>query len=168
MTGTPHRHGIVVAARALVLHRDHVLLLRARDGEREYYFLPGGGARHGETLADCCAREVLEECGLAIRMVRPLFLREFIAARHRRRPSGMPEHQHALALVFLCELSGPEAALEPASLGRFTPDTGARGVQGLCWVPLVEVSRLELHPPHLARALARPLPEGAVEFWPEE
>lgn len=167
MAEPARKPGIVVAARALVLHRDHVLLLHAVEPGREYYFLPGGGARHGETLADACAREVKEETGLAVTVTRPLFLREFIAARHRKRPQGMPEQQHALAMIFLCAVTGEAARLDPDDLGQFQRDVGATTVQGLRWVPLADVGGIEIHPPHVKEAIVRGLPERGIEFWPE-
>lgn len=167
MADPVRKPGILVAARALMIHRDHVLLLCAVEPGREYYFLPGGGARHGETLAEACAREVKEETGLAITVVRPLFVREFIAARHRKRPRGMPEQQHAMAMIFLCELAGDDASREPHELGQFQRDAGAATVMGLRWVPLAEVASIEIHPPQLKAALLSGLPHGGIEFWPE-
>lgn len=159
--------GIVVAARALVIHREHVLLLHAVELGRDYYFLPGGGVRHGETLECACTREVQEETAVPVRVVRPLFLREFIASRHQRRPQGMPAQQHALAMIFLCEVTGAAARLHPNELGQFQRDAGAVTVQGLRWLPLAEVEGIEIHPPHVKEALIRGLPERGIEFWPE-
>jgi len=168
MPDPARKPGIVVAARALVLHRDHVLLLHAVEPGREYYFLPGGGVRHGETLHDACVREVLEETAVPVRVVRPLFLREFIASRHRRRPQGMPEQQHAVAMVFLCEVTGAAIKQDPKNLGTFSRDAGAASVQGLVWLPLAEAAKVEIHPPHIKEAIVRGLPETGLEFWPEE
>ncbi|MBK9973364.1 MAG: NUDIX domain-containing protein [Planctomycetes bacterium] len=159
---------IVVAARALVIHRGHVLLLHAREPGREYYFLPGGGVRHSETLREACLREVLEETELEVRVVRSLGLREFIASRHKRRPAGMPEQQHAMAVIFLCQLATAQADAPLDQLGRFTRDQGAETVQGLCWKPLSQIANLELHPPQLQHLLAQDLFSAAFEFWPEE
>lgn len=165
---SPRKPAIVVAARALVVHRDHVLLLQAIEPGREYYFLPGGGVRHGETLAAACQREVREETGLEVRVLRPLCLREFIAARHRRRPQGMPPQQHAVAVIFLCEVAGADAGKSPDQLGVFVRDGGADTVQGLCWKPLKQAAQLEIHPPQIGQLLARGLDAPGFEFWPED
>ncbi|MCC6464827.1 MAG: NUDIX hydrolase, partial [Planctomycetes bacterium] len=109
MSHEPAKPRVMVTARAVLLHRGRVLLLRAEEPGREYYFLPGGMVRHGERMEDACVREVAEETGIEVRVLRPLYFREFIAARHRRRARGMPEHHHVVALVFLCEVAGPQA-----------------------------------------------------------
>lgn len=158
---------IRVTARALILHRGHVLFLHAVEPGREFFFLPGGGVAHGETMAAACEREVLEETGLTVRATRPLFLREFIAARHEHRAAFMPEDQHIMALIFLCGLTPQDAHMEPAQLGRFRRDRGAPSVQGLRWLPVGEISGYEIHPPHLKTALASGFSDGLV-FWPEE
>jgi len=159
---------IGVAARALVIHRDHVLLLRGEEPGREYFFLPGGAVQHGESLEDACVREVLEETGVNVRAGRPLYLREFIASRHRRLTQGMPPQHHVLALVYLCEVTGEQSAREPHDLGHFTRDNGAAGVTGLVWVPLTEAAGLDLMPPQLKDELRHGVPkEGPLKFWPE-
>lgn len=49
---------------------DKVLLTRRADNGQ--WVLPGGGLELGESLAEACAREVLEETGLTVRVVRLL------------------------------------------------------------------------------------------------
>jgi 8-oxo-dGTP pyrophosphatase MutT (NUDIX family) len=46
-----------------------LLTRRADNGE---WVLPGGGVESGESLAEACAREMLEETGLTVRVVRLL------------------------------------------------------------------------------------------------
>lgn len=47
-------------------HSQAVLLMRRIKGGREYYTLPGGKLKQGETPAQACAREALEETGLTV------------------------------------------------------------------------------------------------------
>jgi len=49
---------------------EKVLLTRRADNG--HWVLPGGGVESGETLAEACAREVLEETGLSVQVVRLL------------------------------------------------------------------------------------------------
>lgn len=161
----------LVTTRAIILHRGHVLLIRAEDPGRVWYFLPGGLLEHGETLGQACAREVREETGLQVHVRRPLYLREFIAERHQRRSVNMPANHHVLGLLFLCELM-PEDADKPfEQLGEFQPDPGAKGVKGLEWVPLSRVAEIEIMPPHVRESLLGEFPPPAdrgIQFWPED
>ncbi|MBZ0135742.1 MAG: NUDIX domain-containing protein [Planctomycetes bacterium] len=162
---------VMVTARAIVLHRQHVLLIRAEDPGRVWYFLPGGLVKHAETLEQCCAREVLEETGLEVHVRRPLFLREFIAQKHKRKSVNMPRQHHVVGLLFLCELRDADRDRPFDELGVFKPDTGARGVQGLEWVPLARIPEIEVMPPHVGEALLADFPppaDAGIQYWAEE
>ena len=50
------------SAFAIILHDDHILLVKAR--AKENWQLPGGRLEPGESSADALIREVLEETGL--------------------------------------------------------------------------------------------------------
>jgi ADP-ribose pyrophosphatase YjhB (NUDIX family) len=161
----------LVGARGIVLHRGHVMLLRGEEPGRVYYFLPGGMVRHGETLQAACEREVFEETGVRVHARRLLYVREFIAERHKRRTAGMPANHHVIAGVFLCEVTGSSAEKPPSSLGKFTADHGAGGVTGLFWLPQTQIAGVDLHPPQLKEALTAEFPppiDAGVQFWPED
>ena len=57
---------------ALIIHGEHVLLMHRRKEGREYYVLPGGKLKAGETPEDGCIREAKEETGLTITLARKL------------------------------------------------------------------------------------------------
>lgn len=66
--------------------RDHrILLVKHREDKsgRTYWIIPGGGIEPGETEEDCLRREMREETGLEIRVVR-LLLDEVADGRIRR------------------------------------------------------------------------------------
>ena len=52
-----------VSAKAIIIRKGKLLLLRARDRAGIYYLLPGGGQNNGETLHEALVREFLEEPG---------------------------------------------------------------------------------------------------------
>jgi 8-oxo-dGTP diphosphatase len=57
----------VVAVGAVVVKGDRVLLVRrAREPSRGLWSLPGGAVQCGESLREALAREVKEECGIAV------------------------------------------------------------------------------------------------------
>jgi 8-oxo-dGTP diphosphatase len=88
----------------LVLIEGRVLLLRQERGGEDYWMLPGGGVRVGETLADALRREVVEEVGLEIAVGRPLALLESISPDLEAYP------KHILHVVLAGEISGAEVA----------------------------------------------------------
>ena len=160
----------LITTRAIILHRGHVLLIRAEDPGREWFFLPGGLVNHGETLEHAVAREVLEETALKVHVRRPLYLREFIAERHQRRSVHMPAKHHVLGVLFLCELTPADVDKPFDQLGTFQPDEGAKGVKGLEWVSMARIAEIEIMPPHVKESLMGEFPppaDAGMQFWPE-
>ena len=116
-----------------LFHGDMILMVRHVEPTRSYWTLPGGGLEAGETPAEAAVREVWEETGLRVKVVRLLW--EGIYG-HGGRTS--PEH---------CFLVAPEAGGE----GRSTVTLGLdpeeshvpadqRLLQGVAWVPLAELA----------------------------
>ncbi|MDQ2095042.1 NUDIX domain-containing protein [Rhodalgimonas zhirmunskyi] len=72
------RRDIRIAARALILHEDRLLLVNAFPGEDStLWCAPGGGAEPGQSLPENLAREVHEETGLTIKVGAPALINEF-------------------------------------------------------------------------------------------
>jgi 8-oxo-dGTP diphosphatase len=67
-----------LAARALILHEDRLLLVNAYpDAHLGLWCAPGGGCEAGQSLPDNLAREVHEETGLTIAVGPPVLVNEF-------------------------------------------------------------------------------------------
>ena len=67
-----------IAARALILHQDRLLLVNAYpDARLGLWCAPGGGCEAGQSLPENLAREVREETGLAIAVGPPALVNEF-------------------------------------------------------------------------------------------
>jgi 8-oxo-dGTP diphosphatase len=67
-----------IAARALILHEDRLLLVNAYPGARlQLWCAPGGGCEVGQSLPENLAREVMEETGLTVSVGPPVLVNEF-------------------------------------------------------------------------------------------
>lgn len=143
-----------LAARALILIEDRLLLVNAfPGGKSDLWCAPGGGVESGASLPDNLAREVYEECGLVIAVGTPALVNEFHDPR-----SGF----HQVDLFFRCTiLSGeidaawrdPEGVVTERQffsradleLGRirFKPDSLAQAAwgEGLLYDPLELIVR---------------------------
>jgi 8-oxo-dGTP pyrophosphatase MutT (NUDIX family) len=87
-----------LAARALILHQDRLLLVNAYPGARlSLWCAPGGGCEAGQSLPQNLAREVHEETGLTIAVGSPVLVNEF-----HDPDSGF----HQVDLFFRCTLLG--------------------------------------------------------------
>ncbi|MEL3907007.1 MAG: NUDIX domain-containing protein [Treponema sp.] len=52
------------ACRGILIHDNRILLCYEANNDK--YIIPGGGIEEGETLEQCCEREILEETGIAV------------------------------------------------------------------------------------------------------
>jgi ADP-ribose pyrophosphatase YjhB (NUDIX family) len=98
MTGS-----IRLAARAIILHDDRLLLVNAYKGRGDLWCAPGGGAEPHHSLTDNLAREVYEETGLTVTVGPPCLLNEF----------HDPDRDfHQVEVFFRCSLAA--GTLDPA------------------------------------------------------
>src|SRR5688572_13592031 len=94
------------SAKAIIIQDGAVLLCRCVDAEGDWYVLPGGGQRPGETLIEAVRRECMEEVGCDVAVGPLRFVREYIGSRHDFPNFAKDEHQ--IELMFECSLaSGP-------------------------------------------------------------
>jgi 8-oxo-dGTP diphosphatase len=67
-----------IAARAVILHDDRLLLVNAWPGGRsDLWCAPGGGVQSGQSLPANLIREVHEETGLTVAVGAPCLINEF-------------------------------------------------------------------------------------------
>ncbi len=98
---------IRTAVKAVIVRDGRMLLNHCRNAGGEYYALPGGGQRVGETLDAALVRECEEELGVRVEVGPLRFVRDHIVAHHRH--SYVTEAPHQLEHLFVCRL--PEGDL---------------------------------------------------------
>ncbi len=135
---------IRTSAKAVVVHNGCILLQRATWEGMDCYFLPGGGQHPGEPLDAAACREVHEETGLTVRVVRMLWLREYIGANHEHADTEADTHR--IEAIFHCT---PEGL--PGQLRGHAEDDGQTGLE---WVELEMVTCLNLLPQALRQPIA--------------
>ena len=85
-----------LAARALILHENRLLLVNAwGGGVSDLWCAPGGGVERGASLPDNLIREVHEETGLTVTVGAPVLINEF------HDPNGT---FHQVDLYFRCQI----------------------------------------------------------------
>ncbi|MGH7130352.1 MAG: NUDIX domain-containing protein [Phycisphaerales bacterium] len=118
--GTPIDY-IKTAAAAIVVGDDGRILLEKRS-DNGYWGLPAGALDKGETIAQTCVREVLEETGLAVHIERLLGVYSDPAIGQLiRYPDGVVAQ--VVAAVFICRPTGGTLAMsdESTDLQWFDP-----------------------------------------------
>jgi 8-oxo-dGTP pyrophosphatase MutT (NUDIX family) len=97
------------------------ILLQQR-GDNGYWGLPGGGLELGETLAAAVVREVAEETGYAVEVVRLIGVYSDPAHTVVRYPDG--NRVQYVSALFACRVAGGAPALsdETLALAWFAPD----------------------------------------------
>jgi 8-oxo-dGTP diphosphatase len=126
-----------VAAYALIRRGDDVLLTRlAPHIPFQGWTLPGGGVDHGEHPRDALRREILEETGLHAEPGRILdvYSNHYVG----KRPDGVLEDYHAIAIIFDADVLPTSVDVEPHVIDvDGSTDLAA-------WVPRVDLPRLKL------------------------
>ena len=107
------RENITVAA-AVIIKDGKYLITKRKEGTHlaGYWEFPGGKVEKGETTKDALTREILEEVGLEIQVIR--LLRE-----------SFPEYPEIIVHMnfFACDLlSGEATAIECAEIAWINPD----------------------------------------------
>ena len=74
-----------IRAAGIIVHHDHILLIKVKDFSGEYWIPPGGGLETCDLhTKDCVKRECLEEVGLNVQVGDLLCVREFLETTKNR------------------------------------------------------------------------------------
>ena len=125
---------------AVLENAGRIVLVRHVKDTAAYHLLPGGGVEVGETLGAALVREVAEETGLVVRVLRPLFFSDAIA------PDGS---RHMVQVTFLVEQIG----------GSITATPDDPRVAAVDLVEFADLTTIDLRPP-MGEALQTAAAEG--------
>lgn len=137
-----------IRAAALIMQNDSIAVIERHRAGRHYFTFPGGGVESGETPEEAVLREVFEELGLHIEVVRQVAEVWFRGERQ--------DH-------FLAETTG----------GTFGTGDGeefnaahrpAHGTYKPVWLPVADLPGKLVLPTGVAALAVRALTDG----WPEE
>lgn len=147
--------GIRNTAKALIVEGTRVLLNRcATETGETYYDLPGGGQNQFESMEEAVLREVLEETGRHIRVVRFAALGEVIFDDPELRERYY-EYSHRMFHIFLAEVDD-EIVVEPIERDFQQ--------QASVWLELEEADRVEFRPALLNGRISQ-LVRGGVPLY---
>lgn len=121
--------------RVLCIRDGKVLLVQHRwtDGSL-FWFVPGGGIKTGETVEETAVREMWEEAGVHVRVIRRLTPPEGVAKR-------WPEHAFVLAEATDTETRGPQPAADADAVFAvewhpISAETPIGGLDAELWAPI--------------------------------
>lgn len=155
------------AAKALIVKEGRVLLNRCRRSDGcVYYDLPGGGQHPYESMEDAVRREVLEETGMNVRILRFAALAEEIYTDEALRQK-YPDYTHRMMHIFLAE---------PMDKTAIVPTEKDWGMEGSEWIPFEKVESLpEVRPAAVQKHIREITAGGAPVYlgteyvnWTEE
>lgn len=153
------------AAKALIVREGKLLLNRCvHSNGSVYYDLPGGGQQPYESLEQAVVREVREETGYIVRVMRFAALAEEIYTSGKLRKE-YPEYTHRVKHIFVAELTDEQQGA-PTELDM--------GMERCEWIPLESLKDLaELHPSALKNEAYNILAKGetmwlGTEYWHDE
>ncbi|MFQ6332128.1 NUDIX hydrolase [Nocardia sp. CWNU-33] len=143
----PEANSLKVAVSAFVQDSDgRILMIHRTDNDK--YSIPGGGMEVGETVADAVVREVAEETGI---QVRPLGIVGIFSDPCHVIAYDDGEVRQEFSICFAAEPIGG------------TPSTSSES-KAVRWVPLEEISGLDIHPSITAR-IQRGLQPSAEPYF---
>ncbi|MEK3856209.1 NUDIX hydrolase [Cytobacillus sp. FSL H8-0458] len=121
-----------------------LMVLQGTADEPKRWSVPSGGLEEGETFEECCIREVREETGFEVKVIRPIYKKESSGVEVR---------------YFEVEIIGGKATIQdPEHL-----------IYDIAWKSIEELKALELSfPEDLAFLITLPsVAYGGEDYWVE-
>lgn len=147
--------GIRCTSKAVIFRAGKLLLNRCRQLNGEiYYDLPGGGQHLYETMEDALTREVREETGYTVRIVRFAGIAEeiYISALMRKK---YPEYTHRILHLFVAECT---------DVPRAVPSETDLYMDECVWIPIEQVKQMRINPEGIADHLEKMILQNEVFY----
>lgn len=131
------------SCKAVVVSEGRVLLTVNRDHLGDFYLLPGGGQKFGETLTQAMVREVREETGWLVEPGGLVLVRDYLGVNHQF--ARWESDVHQTEMVFMAK---------PLEMVDSQPEHDAWQT-GVEWVPAERIASLRIYPDALRSILPR-------------
>jgi 8-oxo-dGTP pyrophosphatase MutT (NUDIX family) len=136
-----------IRAGGILIEDNKLALIERHRGNRHYFSFPGGGVDRGETFEEAVIREIEEELGLQVKIIRKIAQVTF---------NGKLQH------YFLVEKIGGEfGSGSGEEYGAYNP---VYGTYLPLWMPIIELQSHNVLPRQLASLVSRSFHES----WPAE
>lgn len=127
------------SVKAIIINNNELLLVKNVDEIGEWYSLPGGSQRFGESLTETLKRECKEEISITPIVNELICIREYINDRH---PNEKRQKEiHKIEFMFSCTIENNDNV----KIGN-SPDTNQVGVE---WISLNELQKFVTYPRNL-------------------
>ncbi|MCK4235265.1 NUDIX domain-containing protein [candidate division WOR-3 bacterium] len=132
------------SVKAFIIENSRLLTIKGIDPIGNYYLLPGGGQRPGETMHQTLQRECLEEINCNVKVEDLIFVREYIGRNHEFAEYDKDTHQ--IEYIFLCKLS---SNCTP-KIGK-VPDNNQVDIE---WLELKKLTNYRLYPQEMRKTFS--------------
>ena len=130
--------------KAIIIKDRHILTMKGRDNDGDYFLLPGGGQEPGETMTEALQRECREEISCDIFVGDITLIREYISNNHEF--AKIDPEIHQIEYMFQCKL----AENSSPKIGHI-PDNNQIGIE---WLNLDKINQYRLYPRSLQSVFA--------------
>ena len=132
----------------LLVKDGKMLVLKSKYSSGEFYLLPGGGIEGFESLEQTAVREVKEETNYNIKIIKLLYLQEWINAERQK---------NVLETVFLGEITGgKETHLNDPTLNK-------GHITAIEWKTIDELKKEVFHPRDILPLIQKGIKNGFSE-----
>lgn len=134
-----------IIGRGIVIKDNKLLAIHRRREGQEYYVFPGGHLDAGETLAEACAREVLEETSVVARPFREIYKFWYEDHKHDR--------GNGWQSFMVCEYQSGEP--QPTDAEEYTDPERKGGFYEPVWLDIDQLAKVDLRPSFVKKQLLK-------------